>query len=91
MYSFYFGILPSLGIESISAWMFLSAFLAIITGFITSMAEIIALKKDNMMFSSILAFSSMMVYLLLFGIVGVISLPSIWLVTHVLIIQTKQG
>lgn len=91
MYSFYFGVLPSLGIESVSAWMFLGAFLVIITGFLTAVGEIIAVKKSNMVFSSILAFSIMMVYLLLFGIVGAIVLPSIWLSTHVLIIQTKQG
>lgn len=91
MYSFYFGILPILGIETMAGWTYLSAFLIVVTGFVTSICEITAIKKNNMTFTSVLAFSVMLGYLLLFGIMGAIVMPSIWLATHVLIVQTKQG
>lgn len=90
-YSFYIGILPSLGIGSIAGWFFFSSFLLIITGFMTSVGEVISIKKDNLLFSVILSSSLMLVYLGVLGVFGFSILPFIWLATHVLIVQVRKG
>lgn len=90
-YSYYFGILTSFNIFTISAWLFTSAFLLILTGVITSIAEIISLRRDNLLFTILLASSLMLLYLGLLGLVGALILPFIWLSTHILIIQARKG
>lgn len=90
-YSLLMGILPLLAINSITGWLFLSSFLLIITGLITSVGEVVSIRRNNLLFSVSLAAFVMLIYLIFFGVIGFIILPFIWLATHILIVQVKNG
>jgi len=89
-YSFYFGFIPFLSIETISAYLFTGAVLLILTGIITSVTEIISIKK-SLLFTAVASSVLMLLYLGFFGIIGIMLLPCIWLATHILIIQSNKG